>query len=67
VTFRDVAAMVCNDDHVLAAAVELVRSRVRRNVKLFRVQTVTGRYECGVTVLAVSDEIQGPAAQCPAE
>jgi hypothetical protein len=60
INFCDVAAFACGDSHVLSAAVDLVRSTVRRNVKRFRVETVTVRYEPVVTVLATSDVINGP-------
>ena len=57
VTFRDVAGFACSKDHVLGAAVCLVRARIRRNVVRFRVETFTARYERIESTLALSDPI----------
>lgn len=61
-SFRDIAAIACSDGHVLTAAIELVRSTVRSNVKWYRVQTCTVRYERVETIIATSDQIEGPRA-----
>lgn len=61
VTFRDVATIACGNGHVLAAATGLVRERIRRNVVRFRVQAYAVHYERVETILATSDQIDGPA------
>jgi hypothetical protein len=61
VTFRDSAAFACSDEHVLTAAIELVRYFVRQTVKRFRVETYSVRYERVETILSTSDEITEPA------
>lgn len=57
VTFRDTSAGVCNEKHVLAAAVELVRCSVPRNTKRFRVQVSEVRYDRVETVVSMSEVV----------
>jgi len=61
ISFRDVATIACGDSHVLAAATALVRERIPRNVKRFRVQAFSVSYTRVETVFATSAQIDGPA------